>query len=190
MLRRRTNLALATCACSGPSGAARPFKTGMPNATRDSSGPIIDRGVRLPPHATIPARIDATPPCIVLPSDRKFGASVPWTTAPSANRATCWMTGIAQLTGLRPSAGISTLRRFETSLNRLKCANSGRSRPLKSTSNRRPAHGLRWLPLAGSRSKVDARPELFLCYSAMTREARRGRNPQASSDSGVGRRRL
>ena len=107
MLRRRTNLALATCACSGPSGAARPFKTGMPNATRDLSGPIIDRGVRLPPHATIPARIDATPPCIVLPSDRKFGASVPWTTAPSANRATCWMTGIAQLTALWPSAGIT-----------------------------------------------------------------------------------
>jgi hypothetical protein len=26
VLRRRTNLALATCACSGPSGAARPFK--------------------------------------------------------------------------------------------------------------------------------------------------------------------
>ena len=69
-------------------------------------------------------------------------------------------------------------------------ANSGRSRPLKSTSNRRLAHGLGWLPLAGSRSKVDARPELFLCYSATTREARRGRNPQACSDSGVGRRRL
>jgi hypothetical protein len=91
-------------------------------------------------------------------------------------------------TGRRPIATYRAIRRL-----RLASIPAGRNAQIAAFPDRSnrpqtavsPVAPLGWIAFEGRRAA-----QAFLVLFCVTREARRGRNPQACSDSGVGRRRL